>query len=189
MTNKRQALKEFSRRQLATCRIAYDAGVILALRDAFERCRRDDIPPEPWMTDAALDFMDQHIGKTASGRGRTGNPIAKYTNDLVHFVRWDAVKTVREQQKSDQKDRKQLARLEMPKEKRRKREAMLNSGKTLEDAFEGAAELLIGTRVFVSQRTIEASYWKVERAMKDPEQRGRFSVMLPQTLSQFDIEI
>jgi hypothetical protein len=177
MTNKRQALKEFSRRQLATCRIAYDAGVPLALLDAFERCRRDDIPPEPWMTDAALDFMDQHIGKTASGRGRTGNPIAKYKIDLVHFARWDAVKTVREQQKSDQKDREKLARLEMPEEKRRKIEAMLNSGKTFEDAVEG------------SHRTIVASYWKVERAMKDPEQQGRFFVMLPQTLSQFDIEI
>ena len=189
MTTELQALEEFIRSQLANYRRAYEAGVMLALRDALESCSRENFPPEPWMIDATLDFIDQHIGKTATGRGRSGNPIAKYANDLVHYARWDAVTTVREQQKIDQNDRERLAQLEMPEKKRREIEDMLNAGTTFQDAVKGATELLRGTRAYGSPRTIDASYWLVVRAMKDPEQHGRFYVVSPQTLSRFDIEI
>jgi len=136
-----------------------------------------------------LLFMEDHMGRAPKQRGRTGNALSKYRQDLIHYMRWDAVVEVREQQEPWRQKEAELAKLNIPVEKWPEFFGDLNPGRTFEDALEVAQQLLQGTPAFGSRDTIRASYLMVKRIGKDRKQAGRFFLIQERTRRRFGLDL
>ena len=182
-------LSEFWSREFRRYEQAFSAGVELALYEALVVCGQEGIPPEPWMLKAMLLFMEDPMGRAHKKRGRTGNALSKYRQDLIHYRRWDVVVEVREQQELRRQEEAELAKRNIPTEKWPELLGYLNPGKNFEDAIEVAARLLLGTPAFGSESTIRASYFMVKRAEKDLKQHGRFLLIREQIRRRFGLDV
>lgn len=191
MTRPVRDITEFTRRELAFHKIAYDAGVLAALYDAFAFCRQFELHPRAWMVEATMKTLEQlFAGKLSQGRGRTGNARSKYRADLVHFTRWDMVKSLREHQKHYREQCEGLAKLGISDEKRRQVTAdMLDAGRTWDDVYEHAAIQLEGTAAYGSPSTIKNSYLLVKKSNRDPKQDGRFYLVSHRTMTKLGIDV
>ena len=102
-------LPEPVKRELESCRRAYKAGVKPALAEALLCCREYRHPPEEWMVDAMLEILKpEFMERMTTGRGRKGNPISRYRQDHIHYLRWDMVCEVREEQENRRQFEKEL---------------------------------------------------------------------------------
>ena len=181
---------EWARKRLASCQKAYRAGVKLALLEAIRLCQSENCPAEEWMLDAmAGELARLFRGRTATGRGRTGNPIAKYKADQIHFARWSEVEDIREHQKERQEFLEQIAALEKTSEEKAKLAKIFrDAGQTWDDAYFNAHKSLKGTLYRGSPQAMKASYRIVKRAAGDAREHGRFLVLLPLTLREVGLE-
>ena len=183
-----RARLKYLRGRLEIYERAYRAGVHLALYEALALCRIESSSPEGWMLDAMLEFMEEHIGRVPQGRGRTGNRLARIRQDLVHYARWDAVKEVRDYQEAQRRALDKLKDLDLSEADRRHVAGQIRSfGATFEEALDHASKLLKGTPAGGSRETMRASYWKVHRAMRKPQQVGGFLVLQPATRRRFGL--
>ena len=187
------ALVDFYRRQLGVCERAYNAGVLAALYDAICLCVERELPPPPWLMVAMRNTLEKVlIRKFSDGKGRTGNPVARYRADLIHYTRWDTVDSLRDHQKGAWKEYQ--AFLDDPDvSDDGKTQLMANApydaGTTWVDVFQHASEMLRGTPAFGSPDTVKASYLLVKRAFQDPSQAARFYLANHQAMKRLEIEI
>lgn len=81
-------------KKMAVKRGAYEAGNIGALEDAVALCRRYKAPLPEWLSDALLAELK---GQAPAKSGRHANWLQQHKEDLIDFVRHDAVEECREQ--------------------------------------------------------------------------------------------
>ena len=190
MANDDPELTEYFLGQIAIRKKAYDAGVLAALYDAISICMLEQIPAPSWVLAAMLDILEKAVaGKLSNRRGRTGNPLAKYRADLVHYTRWDAVTEVREKQGEYKQCLQKIAAMELSDEKRRTLiSSMRDPGRSWNDAYALAVEFLKGTRAFGSPATMRNSYKLVQKSISDPSQHGRFYIVDYRTIRRLGID-
>ncbi|MER8438328.1 hypothetical protein NKH36_18075 [Mesorhizobium sp. M1312] len=135
--------------RLAAFREFYNAGVMRALQDALTFC--DELADEEggatvprWILAAARDLVIERIEKGKTiGKGKHGNDSAVYFDHQKHLLRYLRVR------------------------------ALMNTGVTLEEAYQPASEGLKGTSAEGGEDTIRTSYKKVQKALKDPKEAMR----------------
>jgi hypothetical protein len=131
-------------------RRAYLAGNELALPDAWAICAKHDLPVPTWVVVSAPAFLSRAIkGKLRRHKGPGGNPISWAKGIAIEYAHWSAVEEVRERQK-DPDWHEYLAMLSDPNLTLAERKQLHDQrprdpGRTLEDAFRVASELLLGT--------------------------------------------
>ena len=191
MTEPRHPLTEFANRELASYKKAYDTGALAALYDALDFCLRCKLRAPDWVLEAMMKALEQHFAEKLSlGRGRTGNARSKARAEWVHFVRWDTVRSLRDNQKYYREECEALAKLDIPDEKRRQVIAgILDAGNTWEDAYEHAANDLKGTEAYGSPSTMKRSYLLVQKSYRDPSQYGRFYLASHRTRTKLGIDV
>ena len=121
-------------------RTFFEAGVVPALYDALMLARDSSLPPPDWAVEGALRIVGDRLkfGFT-TGKGATGNELAKYQAAMKRYRRWQAVKRQRE------------------------------NGTAWTKAYAEAEKLLKGTFAEASDETIKKSYQRVNKDLKDPE--------------------
>jgi hypothetical protein len=145
------------RRELDRLHKAYQAGLVLALVDACAYCAEWDIEVPTWAVKAIPPLLAALLqGKSPRHRGPGGNPIAYARRIYIDYDRWSTVEEVRERQVGPEWP-EYLGLVNDPNlgETERKRliqYSHLDPGRTLEDAFRIASELLVGTRSSGSPR-------------------------------------
>ena len=175
----------------------------LAIGQALHYCVTENICVPPWLLKGATALICELLPhRKASQRGRTASPIARYRQDYRDFERWHAVKRIRQTRVRTSHNRKFLgkecARLnhllnhEETKARGRneaklrdlreeltwrryqladkdKRSVWLRNG-----PFECASRYLAGREARVGADGMRASFFKVERALKDPREQTRY---------------
>ena len=121
-------------------RTFFEAGVVPALYDALMLARDSGLPPPDWAVEGALEIVGDRLkfGFT-TGKGATGNELAKYQAAMKRFRRWQAVKKQREY------------------------------GTVWTKVYSEAEEILKGTFAEAGDETIKKSYQRVEKDLKHPE--------------------
>ena len=121
-------------------RLFYEAGVVPALYDALLLARDSGYPPPDWAVAGALKIVGDRLkfGFT-TGKGATGNELAKYRAAMKRFRRWQAVKKLR------------------------------SEGIQWTKVYAEAANRIKGTFAEASDETIKKSYQTVEKDLKDPK--------------------
>jgi hypothetical protein len=163
----RDGATEWFARELVNCEAAYRNGVIVALVDALALCRESPELTPGWVLSAANDIVLEVLdgGKLKNGgRGRTANASAKYRADLVKFDRWSHVKYFREKQDhqkevlawivKNQADQALILRARVERD---------HTGRTWDDAYKAASEVLRGTPAQGTASVMKADYREVQR--------------------------
>ncbi len=184
-------------RELKVREKAFEAGIVAALYDAILICLEADLPSPKWVQIGTARLMKEMFsGGLERKKGRTGNPFARYRNDMIHYARWDAVMDARvlraalspvvfvgrqypEFSEKEEKDKQQL-------------KANLSTwvkGMTWQDAYEGAANMLKGTPASGAPATMKNSYIKVNKASKDPSKAHRYIILSRRTLRLLGIKL
>jgi hypothetical protein len=134
-----------------------------------------DVPP--WLRDEAEAVLCARLSSAKRGkRGRASNPVARYRQDMIDFERWDAVREAREKQTEIRQQVEELsAMLRPPASLLREREKMLHwVGDDWLRAYECAAMILSGTAASGGPDAMKASYLRVNRNSRDPDQPLRY---------------
>lgn len=150
---------EWLAREIECCRTSYyEAGETVALLDALALCAENSAVTPSWVPAEALrllaDGMLNNRPPGATGKGRTGNPIAKYKATMVDIERWGTVKYIREKQ------RFVSFRYLFGADGKIRRDERV--GTTWPDAFHAAAIILRGGFAQGSEAAIKASYSRVQ---------------------------
>jgi hypothetical protein len=143
----------------------------------MEYCAEYQVTPPPWLlrmsADLMIDLLKREKGKK---RGRAAGYIARHRQDMIDFERWNEVVVTRERQVRICEQVETCKQCLDPDDKfridREKMHAWL--GHTWERAFECATMSLTGTHARAGVDATRRSYLRVQRAMKDPEQSGRY---------------
>jgi len=124
--------RRYVRRELARCEQAWKAGIKDAVSDAVALCSdfRCQIPH--WLSQAVNDAL--------AGKGLSD---AKRQQDLVHYVRWDAVRELRDRKGED------------------------GIPRSWEKCYAHASDILKGTKAEGAPETIRASYKRVAQEMRE----------------------
>src|SRR5690349_472098 len=78
----------------------YEQGVIAALHDALVLLREFGGEPPEWVLEGAIRVVADRLKHGFStGKGQSGNELAKYRNDMMHFRRWQLVEFLRSKKK------------------------------------------------------------------------------------------
>ena len=187
-------LTDIDERELYVREKAFKAGVVAALYDAILICLETDLPSPKWVQIGTARLMEEVFsGGLERKKGRTGNPFARYRNDIIHYARWDAVTEARDFQATG--FREYLSSLQNPRFSEKVRQQLkayppaFVKGLTWQHAYEAAAMMLKGTPAFGSPATMKRGYITVEKAFKDPSKAYRYAIMRPRTLRLLGIEI
>jgi hypothetical protein len=186
-----KTLSDIVERELGNLRTAYLAGVELALLDVLDLCRKERVAIPAWASEAIEKRLEQSFLIPGIGRGRARNPVSRYRQDLLHYMRYDAVITVQEYRQGIWADyQATLAHKDLSQEARKRliRHAPHDPGKGWATVYAKAAEYLQNTPACGSPDTIRSSYRLVTRAMKDEEQHGRFYMLTIATRRRFQID-
>jgi hypothetical protein len=136
--------------RLEEMRAAYVAGNPIGLLDALMLILQSGTYAPDWIIEAAVDQLSPLIAKgVAAGQGRTGNTLAKYRSDMVHYRRWSAVVEFHA------------------------------SGKSLDECYEAAQITLKGGFAQGEHESIRKSYNRVRKHLADPKERLRYYRGLP----------
>ena len=187
MARSLQALHQW---ELDGCRRSFEAGNPSAVLAAINWCRKHDVIQPPWLVDATNELLVDAIRNAKSGKpGRANNPLSRLRQDLIHFSRHDAVQEVREQQKLIAVEFAELRTEEnVPPSIMEEREYMLEwLGRSWEMAYRCAAALLRGTEAYGSPSTIKASYCKIQKISKNPEEAIRYRLIDRHTMEKLGL--
>jgi hypothetical protein len=147
---------------------AYRDGNLAALCDAICYCVENELPPPEWIRIHSIDFFRSALSGELGGRtGPRGSPLARAKGNIIDKSRFDAVEEVRERQR-DPDWLRHVSLVNDPKLDRVTKDKLLRSkpldpGKSWEDAFRVAAEILKGSPAFASPATIRNSYLRVRK--------------------------
>lgn len=126
--------RPFYVRELECLERAYADGSNSALAAAVKLCGVSRQPLPKWVSNGVLLALKE------KNTGKRGRP----TNDQTHYIRWDAVRELRDR-------REELADTYKP---------------TWEAAYQYVSDMLRGTEAQGEPHSIEASYKKVERIFR-----------------------
>ncbi|ARP98280.1 hypothetical protein [Pseudorhodoplanes sinuspersici] len=71
----------------------------IAVAAGLDHCAERMIAPPAWIVRCASDVMNQLLtGSKPARRGRSCTPVARYRQDQIDYLRWDAVVSARENQ-------------------------------------------------------------------------------------------
>lgn len=192
-----RSLDELFARELLRFERAYQDGNLVAVYEALVFVKDKDITPPKWVVSGAIELAEQALLKPAGGRrGRTANPRAEFRARMVDYLRWSTVVEVREQQtlySEDLSELEELIRVKRITEAVRKLilSRIIYPGRTLEDAYRLAAEILQGTSAYGSPDTVKKSYKKLNRIIKKaengdrPGELGQYALFSSKTLRKF----
>ena len=165
--------------ELESMRLGYEAGVEAARLEAIAYCDVNKVSLPGWLKIAELKSLRERPAKV---RGRTGNWLIRMRHDLIHWVRWDTVCEIREQQKLLAIQVEELraagplspsALIELS-----QRHARLKwVGTNLDDACERAEVMLEGCEAAAKAETIKQSYKWIQGSAKDCSLYPRFRLL------------
>jgi hypothetical protein len=175
-----RALEWFYARQLLDHKAAWLAGDATALEAALHYCRKHSLPVPDWLRDLLVAGGPARLAVINAKRmGRSNSAAARKLTDMVHYARYDTVCEIREQQfllhrALDEWRTTPNAPRQMILEKER---MVRFVGKSLDDAFECASQLLGGTPARGEAGTIKRSYNLVVRTSKNADKAKRFMTL------------
>jgi hypothetical protein len=139
----------------------------------------------------AAQIVKESLIKTKAGkRGRSAGPLDRYRQDAVDYTRFEEVCTVRDKQKEIVQDLQRL--LVVPNAPAIVIETMEKTlvwvGNSLESAFACASMLLKDTSAFGGPDAVKASYFRVKKAMRNPDQAHRYYMLDAQFLKSLGMK-
>jgi hypothetical protein len=170
----------FYERRLLGHKAAWLAGDATALEAALHYCSKHSLPVPDWLRDLFVAGSPARLAAiTAKKMGRSNSAAARKYTDMVHYARYDTVCEIREQQLLQQRTLDELrATPNAPRHMILEKERMLRFvGRSLDDAFECASQLLDGTPARGKAGTIKRSYNLVARTSKNPDKAMRFMIL------------
>jgi hypothetical protein len=171
-------LSDYHQRALVELHSIFDAGFVLAGPAALHYCTQNELAHPEWLiSETSRGYSRQFRPNTQKKPGRAGEPIQRYRQDMIDFVRWDTVREVVDQQQellrnvnAIQKDYGRTAR-DILKLQRLLAE---RAGKNLPTAFRCASTLLSETPAFGGDSAMKTSYYRVEKKFRDPIESCRY---------------
>ena len=163
------SLAGFHNRDLEWLQAMTRGGSELAPAAALFYCNKNKISAPDWVVEAASIGYCNALNRTLAKKlGRSSAPVVRYQQDMVDYVRWEAIKDVRKKQLEFPEDVKELrSRPHIPKSVvEQKRKMVKLVGKTWLSAFQYAITLVRGTPAFGGVAAMKASYYRVERNSK-----------------------
>jgi hypothetical protein len=144
-------------------------GSELAPAAALFYCHKHKISAPDWVIAAAsISYCKALNGTLTKKLGRSSGPVERHQQDMIDYVRWEAVNYVREKQRTFPEEVKELrSKPNIPKailEENSKKLKMI--GRTWLSAFQYAITLVRGTPAFGGIAAMKASYYRVERNSK-----------------------
>ncbi|WP_368506941.1 hypothetical protein [Bradyrhizobium lupini] len=131
--------------RLEEMRAVYKEGNPLGLFDALVIALQSGIVLPDWAIEAAIDELQPLVAKgVTTGKGQTGNTLAAYKTDMVHYRRWSTVEQCRV------------------------------SGKTLEESCYEAEKSLHGCFGEGGFESMKKSYQTVSANLADSKERLRY---------------
>jgi hypothetical protein len=163
----------------------------LRIAAALEYCAEHKLNAPPWLIDQSASFSCSALrGKKSKKRGRASGPLARPRQDWIDYARWARACEIRENQQSIREEVKRLRVLKAPPRLLTDYEKMRSwVGKSWARAFECASVLFRGTDARARSGGIKKSYLKVQRRLKDPEQRMRYHLLDDRLLRKLGIEL
>jgi hypothetical protein len=164
-----ESLAGFHNRDLEWLRTMTRGGSELAPAAALFYCNKNKISAPDWVVESAsVGYCNALNGTLAKKLGRSSGPVERYQQDMVDYVRWEAINNVREKQRQFPEDLKELrSRPNIQKSILEEKRKMLKLvGKTWLSAFQYAVTLVRGTPAFGSVAAMKASYYRVEKNSK-----------------------
>ena len=139
----------------------------IAVAAGLDYCAERMIAPPAWIVSHASDVMNLLLtGSKPGRRGRSCNPVARYRQDQIDYLRWDAVVTARENQPRI-RDRLFIMRAnasDFPARYIELEEKLQNwIGHDWIRAYEVASMYLQGSYAHGGPDAVRASYLKVQR--------------------------
>lgn len=131
--------------RLEELRLFYDQGVMPALYDALMLVKDSGCPAPEWVIDGALRAVGDRLKLGfPTGKGASGNELARYRNDMKHFRRWQAVML------------------------------LLQEGISSMDVFDEAANRLKGNFAHAGEDAVKKSFQRVKKDLQNPKRRLRY---------------
>jgi hypothetical protein len=140
-----------------------------ALMEALLVCREEGETPD-WVLRASYAVLSELFRRPPRARRRAGNPYARWRQDMVHFARYDAVATIRENLQPEQKHIRARLR-EVYRDDAATLELMLREqipydfGRNWDDAYQHASLILRGTFAAGEPAQMKRSYRMAKRAL------------------------
>ncbi len=152
---------------------------------ALDYCVEHEIPPPPWVTEAALQVLVDLLKREKSQkRGRSAGRVARLQQDQWDLERWDAVLQAR---RIRERARKELALHReyhlVPHHSLEKLDAWLDN-----KTFACATMLLSGRNARAGVDAMKASYRKVKRNFEDPTAATNYHVFDGRFLKKLGLE-
>ena len=103
------SLAAFHDRELEWLQTMARGGGELASAAALFYCCRNKIAAPDWVVEAAsVGYCKALNGTLTKKLGRSSGPVERYQQDMVDYVRWEAINDVREKQRKFPEDVKEL---------------------------------------------------------------------------------
>lgn len=159
-------LDYLNRRELDVLRRVAEAGSELAPAAALHFCTTYEADVPGWLIgSAARGYCKQLSSNQPKKRGRSSGPLERYRQDMIDYLRWDTIRTVREKQKEVPE---RLSALETYPPSwcylDQHKKLLKWYGRDWLRAYECASMLLRDTPAFGGPDAMKASYCRVERA-------------------------
>jgi hypothetical protein len=172
-----ESLEDFYERELEWLRTMARGGSELAPAAALFYCNKHKISVPDWVVQAASAGYCKALSKSrAKKRGRSSEPVERCRQDMIDYVRWEAVQDVRERQRQFAGELRELSlRPGIPKSAiEQMRKKLKRAGRSWSDAYAVAATFQLGTPAFGSSAAMKASYHRVKNNSKIGNLRYRF---------------
>jgi len=169
-----------------------EAGELIAIPAGAHYCAKRNIAHPKWLRDATAWMLHRAITKgLPKKRGQSSGMIKRYRQDRIDVMRWDAFNELREGRARLRDE--YLSLQNKPGDDAKKlsqdlRTVATYAGGNNEAAFKRAADWLLGTPGFGSGEAIKRSFFKVEKARRDPKQSLRYVQLKPDFLRTIGID-
>ena len=179
--------EERLRQDFARLQAAYHAGNEGALFEALIQCLVEDLCQDDpghiefgWPAinmprdevEREVNKQRNHLWEATCGMGRTSRWLTKYRQDLIHWVRYDTVLEVREQQARFRNDLNKLGVAKLTRRAKKQIDVQADYlGRSWLDAYRLASEVLSGTPVAGGEAAVAKSYKLVNALMETEPHR------------------
>ena len=182
-----RSIEEMHEDELHNCERAFNAGLIVAAGAAADYCEQHRLAAPEWVVAAAAKHLAIAWRKDApKKRGRVSGAIAECRRYKIDFERADEVDGVRRKQVELREEVEALIRLGEAKDavSEKKRQLLLDEKKKMLDwvgsdlarAFACASMILLeaGADASGGSDAVKASYLRVKKATRNPEEAMRY---------------
>jgi hypothetical protein len=177
-------------RELEVLRRIAEAGSELAPAAALFFCATYGIDVPKWLVSvAARGYCNQLNSSRPKKRGRSSGPLDRYRQDMIDFIRWDTVKSTRENQKDCPERLSILETCSEPSRYIDEHKKMLRwFGHNLPRVYECASMMLRETPAFGGADAMKASYYRVEERNQRRQDSWRYFLFEPEFLESIGLQ-